>query len=241
MKTLHFTSIDSTNTYLLNHYKELEHFTFVSADVQTAGKGRNQRKWLSENGSNLLFSLLISKRSFFEHYRAISIVCAYSVLSVLKRYGVRDCMIKWPNDIYAGGKKICGILLQGVSVEELECLVVGIGVNVNQLLFNGEYIHQPTSVALELGHQIDMGTFKLDVYNQLIEDLEALVEGKDYHEGIREVDFLKDRECVADIDNEKKPVKVVGINSDYELDVMVDGKLRTVGSGEITFHFDETF
>ncbi|MCF0114270.1 MAG: biotin--[acetyl-CoA-carboxylase] ligase [Erysipelotrichaceae bacterium] len=240
MKTLHFASIDSTNTYLLNHYKELEHFTFVSADVQTAGKGRNQRVWKSENGSNLLFSLLIRDSSFFEYYRAISMVCAYSVLSVLRDFGVTDAMIKWPNDVYVGGKKICGILLQGVAVEEMECLVAGIGINVNQTFFDGDYLHQPTSVALQVG-KVDLEVFKHAVYTQLEQDLNALVQGKRYLEVISEVDFLKGRSCFAEIDNEKKPVQVLGINQDYELDVVVDNQIRSVGSGEITFHLDESF
>ena len=56
MKSIHFDSIDSTNTYLKQNYKDLENFTFVRASKQTQGKGRDTRKWESES-NNLLFSL----------------------------------------------------------------------------------------------------------------------------------------------------------------------------------------
>ncbi len=240
MKTLHFVTIDSTNTYMLNHYEELEHYTFVSADVQTAGKGRNSRKWLSENGSNLLFSLLLLQPSFFARFKAISIVSAYSVMKVLQRYGVEG-MIKWPNDVYVNGRKICGILLQGVSREKMECLVVGIGINVNQTVFDGDYMHQPTSVSLETGKKIDMDQFRNDIYTQLADDLNRLNDGYDFYEEIASCDYLKGRKCLAEIDNERRQVTVAGINREFELDVEFDGQRRSVGTGEITFHWDTSF
>ena len=55
MKTIHFETIDSTNTYLKENYEKLDNFTFVSADFQSAGRGRNNRNWKSEKGENLLF------------------------------------------------------------------------------------------------------------------------------------------------------------------------------------------
>ncbi|MBQ1567375.1 MAG: hypothetical protein IIZ80_05750, partial [Erysipelotrichaceae bacterium] len=96
MKELFFESIDSTNTYLKDHYKKLEDLTFVRADLQTAGKGRNGRKWLANKGENLTFSLLIKNRELIDRFKELSVNSAYLVLKTLERYGLKDLSIKWP-------------------------------------------------------------------------------------------------------------------------------------------------
>ena len=132
MKELFFETIDSTNTYLKQNYENLDNFTFVRADLQTSGRGRSSRKWLSKKGDNLLFSLLIKDKELINKYKALSINSAYLVLKILEEYGLKNLSLKWPNDIYVNGNKICGILLESVSKQEIECLIIGIGLNVNQ-------------------------------------------------------------------------------------------------------------
>ena len=144
MKELYFSELDSTNTYLKEHYEELEDMCFVRADYQSAGKGRNSRRWLADRNVNLTFSLLIRNEEVIKRYKALSVLSAYSVLEVLKDYGINDLMIKWPNDIYAGDEKICGILLESVAREKIECLIIGVGINVNQMEFNDSYLIRPT-------------------------------------------------------------------------------------------------
>ena len=239
MKSLHFSVIDSTNTYLLNHYEDLENITFVSADLQTAGKGRNQRKWQSENGVNLLFSLLIKERSLLEKFKAVSAAAGLSVAQAIESYGIRNVALKWPNDVYVSGKKITGILLQGISHEQLDCIVVGIGINVNQENYEGEYKRKPTSLALELGHKVDLDEFKASVYAHLISNLELLQQGTDLVPAVQKYDYLKGMNCWAELDGERKQIRVIGINSEYELDVETDGMIRSVASGEISFHSEE--
>lgn len=239
MNTLHFSVIDSTNKYLLNHYEELSDYTFVSADLQTAGKGRSQRQWQSEDGKNLLFSLLLKEKSLLSQYRAISAVAGLSVAKVLESYGIRDVSVKWPNDVYVNGKKITGILLQGISHYELECIVVGIGINVNQVEFEGDYRRRPTSAAIELGRTIDLEEFKNRVYTQIENDMKLLHRGHNFVAEIREYDYLKGLECYAEVNGVRKQVQIIGINNYFELDVIVDGMKRSLGSGEISFHAED--
>ena len=134
MKELHFESVDSTNTYLKQNYNNLENFTFVSADNQTQGRGRNNRKWISSNDS-LLFSLLLKDKKYFDYVNTISILSAYSIVQVLQDYGINNLSIKWPNDVYVNDSKISGILLESISSTNIECLIVGIGINVYQREF----------------------------------------------------------------------------------------------------------
>ena len=235
MKQIHFENIDSTNTYLKQNYKDLENFTFVSASNQTQGKGRDTRKWESES-NNLLFSLLIKDSKYFNYTNSISIVSAYSILQVLKEYGISNLSIKWPNDIYIEDKKACGILLEAISKNEIECVIIGVGLNVNQTKFDFEYIHEPTSLKNILNKDINIEVLKNNIYNSLINNLNKLVDGYDFYKDIIEYDYLKNKEAYALINKQKKLIKVKGINSDYSLCIIDDERELNINSGEINFH-----
>ena len=231
MKELFFESIDSTNTYLKDHYEKLEDLTFVRADLQTAGKGRNGRKWLANMGENLTFSLLIKNRELIDRFKELSVNSAYLVLKTLERYGLKDLSIKWPNDVYVKGKKICGILLEAVSRQEIECLIIGIGINVNQMEFEGEYLVEPTSMKKELDRQIDLMKLKDTLFESLCNEL-----GHDHYEQIRKYDYLKGKTVSGEINKEIKTITVIGIDEDYSLKVSVDGRETGLQSGEVSFH-----
>lgn len=231
MKELFFESIDSTNTYLKNHYEELEDFTFVRADLQTAGKGRNGRKWLANKGENLMFSLLIKDKKLIEKFRQLSVQSAYLVLKTLQKYGLKDLSIKWPNDVYVKDRKICGILLEAISRQEIECLIIGIGINVNQNEFNGEYLIEPTSIKKELGKDIDLIELKDLLFESLSSEL-----GYDHYDQIKKYDYLKGKTVSGEINREIKTITVIGIDKDYSLRVIADGKETRLQSGEISFH-----
>lgn len=235
MNKIHFELIDSTNTYLKDNYQELENLTFVSSDRQTQGRGRNDRKWDSD-GNNLLFSLLLKDKKYYEYTNTISILSAYTILQVLEEYGLNDLSIKWPNDVYVDGKKICGILLEAISKNDFECLIVGIGLNVNQIDFDGQYIHEPTSMKKTLNRDIDIEELRDIIYKRLISNLEKLVRGVDYYEDIVKYDYLRNKQVYALINNEKQLVKVIRINKDYSLCVSYNQTEYNINSGEISFH-----
>ena len=235
MNTLHFESIDSTNTYLKNNYQYLDDLTFVSAGNQTQGKGRNNRTWYSEN-NNLLFSLLIKNDLYFDKTNDISIIAAYSILEVLRECNIEDVGIKWPNDVYVGDKKICGILLEAISKSNIECLIIGVGINVNQLKFDNNYIHEATSMKKVLNKDVDLDALKEKIYLKFIDNLDKLINGYDFYEDIIKYDYLQDKDAYALINNQKKLVKVKGINKDYTLCVIDDESEISLNSGEISFH-----
>ena len=231
MREIYFESIDSTNTYLKNNYESLDDMTFVRADIQTKGRGRNDRVWKADKGDNLLFSILIKDREMIDRYKALSVNSAYIVLKVLESYGIDNLSIKWPNDIYVNDRKICGILLEAVSRNDIECLIIGIGINVNQKEFVGEYITDPTSMYLELHEEIDLNEFKEKVFASLNNNLR-----EDYYEEIKEYDYLKNKEADVMLGNEKKHIRVLGINDDYSLKISDGTRETDISSGEISFH-----
>ena len=233
MKTIHFETIDSTNTYLKGNYEKLDNFTFVSADFQSAGRGRNNRNWKSEKGENLLFSLLIKDKALIDKFSSLSVISAFSIIKALN---LEHLSIKWPNDIYYKDSKLCGILLEAVTRNEIECLIVGIGLNVNQRDFVGEYKRTPTSL-YQITKQInDIEQLKQSIFNQIYTDFMNVKEGYDFYNDIKEYDYLKDRKVYAEINNKVKQIKVIGIDSDYSLKVLKDNETYNLSSGEITFH-----
>lgn len=117
-------SLSSTNAYA-KKLAEGGKNAVVVALKQTQGKGRLGRKWASPTGG-LWFSVILRPKSA----SLISAMASLAVLRSLKKRGVNG-KLKWPNDVYVNGKKICGILSESSFSQSLEYVVVGIGINSN--------------------------------------------------------------------------------------------------------------
>lgn len=149
----YFEETDSTNTYLKNSVNIDKKLVIV--DYQTAGRGRFERKWFSQRGENLTFSVgfenfevaLIPKLNFF--FPAI-------IAQTIEEYLSLPVEIKWPNDLLSSGKKFCGILIEN-SIESngLAKLIVGIGINCNQTDFPEEISKRATSLKLILNEEVE--------------------------------------------------------------------------------------
>lgn len=130
----HFDELDSTNTYVKNNYERLANHSVVTASVQTAGRGRMDRKFISDEGG-LYFSLLL-KDAHLQFLPNLTQLMALSVCKTLQDLGA-NAFIKWPNDVYADGKKICGMLSEAVANSQgPQALIIGVGVNVWQKSLN---------------------------------------------------------------------------------------------------------
>ena len=226
-KELYFSEIDSTNKFLKEHYNTLENFTFARADYQTLGKGRNDRVWNSNKGENLLFSLLIKDAHLVNKGGLLSLLASIGVAKSIEELGISSVSIKWPNDVYIGDKKVCGILLEG---QVPNYIVIGIGLNVNQDEFVGEYRTTPTSLKIELGKFINLDTFKENLYSSLISSLTKQELDFDYFD---KHNFLNGK-MVKFIENSKEFTgKIVGIDNFYNLIIEVENKKHIISSGEI--------
>ena len=237
MQKLHFIELDSTNDYLKNNYESLINLTFVSADYQIKGRGRNERKWFSSKGENLLFSILIKENITLKEPGLYSIYCIVEIAKYLEKIGLKNVLIKWPNDIYVNDKKILGVLSEGKYLgSDLLYVIVGIGLNVNQQYLN-EQLNRPfTSIYNELNHPIDIEILKDEIF-PLLEKL--LLNINDYQKETNSYlsnhNYLKNKEVYAFLNNEKKLIKVIDI-VDGKLLAKVDNELILINSGEITFH-----
>ncbi len=145
-----FTQIDSTNSEAHRNADTAPEGSVWAARFQTKGRGQYDRKWISTQGENLLATLLLRPTFLPTNEQALISKCtALGICDFLSLYGV-DARIKWPNDIYSGTNKICGILIEHIiSGNNFVASIIGFGININQTSFDGA--PNPTSLALETG------------------------------------------------------------------------------------------
>lgn len=125
--------VSSTNTYLMQQSaKGAAHVTCVAANMQTNGKGRRGRTWVSHLGASLTFSLLWRFQCGAAALSGLSLAVGVALIRVLSQLGVEQAQLKWPNDVLVNGKKLAGILieLQG-DMDGPSAAVIGVGINLN--------------------------------------------------------------------------------------------------------------
>ena len=136
MRLIALQEVDSTNTYLEREAPQIEDTVMVTAYSQTAGHGQRGNGWESAPGQNLTFSVLYHPTSFraIDQF-SISEATALAVVDLIAIHGV-EAKVKWPNDIYVGDKKICGILIKhSLMGSEISHSILGVGININQTFF----------------------------------------------------------------------------------------------------------
>lgn len=139
MPIIHKKQLVSTNTYaqqLLDKGK-IKNECVIVTDEQTAGKGTASNSWESERGKNLTFSIVLFPAyvKVSEQF-LISMAVSLGIKKFLEKNISTQVKIKWPNDIYVGDKKICGMLIENsIAGEDIFNSVIGIGLNINQKKF----------------------------------------------------------------------------------------------------------
>ena len=188
-----FDTISSTNDYLLRKEKNKnKDIKICIAEEQTKGRGRRGKSWISPKFKNIYFSLNSYLKK--EDLSGLSIAVALSVSEVLSKINVMS-LIKWPNDLLVGNKKICGILIETAKVGELTKVVIGIGINVN--MEYSELIDQEwTSIKLEKKQSVDRNSIITEMINQLCITLNKFEQEEfDYFiNKFTSLDLLKDKQ-----------------------------------------------
>lgn len=148
-----FETTTSTNDQAFNLAKEeLLHNHVISAKSQSSGRGSKGRKWISEEG-NLYFSILLVRFDDIAYSPIFSFMMANIVADVLDDYIAGNDKIiielKWPNDILLNQKKIAGILVESITISEINYVVIGVGINVNHHPILEERHIMPSSLLKE--------------------------------------------------------------------------------------------
>ena len=165
---VHHRVTDSTN----ERAKELAaagapHGTLVTADEQTAGRGRQGRAWTAPPGDALLLSLVL--RELSDRHALVPLAAAVAVCEACEATAAVECAIKWPNDVWIDRRKVAGILIEGRPQQRWA--VLGIGLNVTTAEFPPELADLATSLALAA----PPGPPREDVLDALLAALDRLL------------------------------------------------------------------
>lgn len=171
-----FETLDSTNT-LAKSLKDIEHATLIITDEQFAGRGRQGRKWSSEKGKNLTFSIIVKPNVQRGILGLLPLSAGLAVAEAIEATASLRAVCKWPNDVLIENKKVCGILCETTSRKEGLFVIIGSGINVNQASFPDELSNIATSLSIVMNKEVD----RLDLLNAVLERFEhwynEIVEG----------------------------------------------------------------
>lgn len=229
---------DSTN----NRAKELAasgalHGTVVVADTQTAGRGRLGRSFVSPSGTGLYMSVIIRPDFSIETAPLITSCAACAAAEAVEELCGSPVSIKWVNDLYMNGRKICGILTEAsLSLENnsLDYAVIGIGVNVRGVreIFSSELSSIATSVEDETGLKINRNKLCAEILGKLEKYL-AAIESRAFLSEYRRRELLTGNMITANVGGETFTGKAAAIDDNANLVVeLPDGTRKTLGSGE---------
>lgn len=181
MKRIILDEIASTNTFAAQNSSELESGTTIIARSQTAGRGQRGNSWEAEPGKNLTFCIFLRPENFPARQQFfISEAFALAIVDALEKCGV-TAKIKWPNDIYVGDRKICGILIEhAVLGMNLLHTIAGAGININQREFRSD-APNPVSLYQLLGRESDLNSILEDVEQRFEHRLGLLHDEKSAH------------------------------------------------------------
>lgn len=160
-------STDSTNNELRRRLTQSDNLSIIAAEMQSAGRGQGDHTWHSAPGQNLTFSILLRHHCLkASDALAVTSIMALGIRDYLHTKGIEP-WIKWPNDIWVGEKKICGILVENtIHSGIIEFSIVGVGLDLNQTDWPSEL---PNPVSLR-----DLTGKEYDTHEELQQLSEAL-------------------------------------------------------------------
>ena len=163
-------SVDSTNLELRRRIRTLANLAVIAAKSQTEGRGQGDHTWHSRPGENLTASILLRFSDIAPLPAAESLfitrIITLSLTDLLSELGI-EARIKWPNDIWVGPCKICGLLIENIlRGNEVAESIVGIGLNVNETAFPAD-LPNPVSIASLLGHSLDVSEIALRLRDRI--------------------------------------------------------------------------
>jgi BirA family biotin operon repressor/biotin-[acetyl-CoA-carboxylase] ligase len=144
---LRFDSLPSTNTEAARQaMRGAPEGVCVTARAQTAGRGRQDRRWFSPPDAGLYFSIILRPRFEARRWSLITLMAAIAVHDALLEACALPTDIKWPNDIEAQGRKLCGILAETVDAPGGRAVIVGIGINLKDSAFPPDLSERAASI-----------------------------------------------------------------------------------------------
>jgi len=215
-----FETIDSTNSYVKEHIDDLDHGSIILAKHQSLGRGRFDRTFESNTDCGIYCTFLLKDDlDLVSKQINLKIACALH-FSIKECFGI-NTSIKWPNDLTIDLKKCAGILIEThylMSSNSLNAIIVGWGLNVYNQTFSNMLKHLATSLEKHTNTELDRNKLIIHFFNH-IDDFLSKVDIIDYYKKnmISIGSWVK-----ITINNSKKSVKILDIDTNGQLVVMLE-------------------
>lgn len=231
-------SVDSTNNYAKKLASEgVGNGALVTAETQTAGKGRTGRSFCSPAGGSIYMSVILRPNIDMHSSQLITSCIAAAAAEAVDRICGTDVKIKWVNDLFLNGKKICGILTEAsINFENggLDYAVAGIGINLKSVkqTFSAELLDTVTSIEDETGIMPERSRLIAEILNNIDRYMEN-IEKKSFLEEYRRRSFIVGNRVAVSKFQDERMAYAVGIGDDAGLIVRYDdGTEEILNSGE---------
>lgn len=237
---LRFDSLPSTNSEAARRAGEgaAEGLCVIAAE-QTAGRGRLQREWVSPKGAGLYLSILFRPQFEKNIWPLLTLMAAVAVHDALLEACSLVTDIKWPNDILANDKKLCGILAETVETPSGRAVVVGIGINLTKNVFPKQLEPAATSVEAETGKPQELERILQALIDALGKRYELLQQAAGPETTVREwctfSSYAEGKLISVVENNERFSGTTRGLERDGALRVETDdGNMRIVRAGDVS-------
>ena len=225
LKRIHLDETESTNDICLNEINNSDKPILVTADMQTKGRGRNEKEWNSPKG-NLYFSFGFTRHNLINGLSVkVGLIVAESLQQILKK----NVLLKWPNDLFYLDKKVGGILVETSSINNIFKIVIGIGINLQLSDLNKQWGNLEINTGI---HKV-----KEQIIEMLSSKLFVFLEGdldEDWSKRWTNLCTHNEKEIVLESSNEE--LFFMGINHDGQLiGKKKDDKILFVNESSISF------
>lgn len=233
-----FDALDSTNNEAKRRLAQNHAERFlVAAEEQTQGRGRRGREFFSPKNTGLYMTLVTTPKIQFEDALGITSYAALCVVNAIKKLTGKDAQIKWVNDVFLDGKKICGILTEAVSDFEsgtVGAVLIGIGINLRQN-------DVPDDLKDIVGFLDCGGIIKNQLAAQIVNGLLQYEAGNmDYIEEYKKRSLVLGRDIAYYKNNVRFTGRAVDIDESGGLVVSLpEGSTETLKSGEISIQIEK--
>jgi len=223
-----FQSVRSTNDVVTGLGRD-------GAQEQSAGRGRLGRRWQSGPRQGLWFSVLLRPQIPLAEWPRLTLWIAYAVAQGIREFRGPEIMVKWPNDLYASGRKLAGILVE-TSLGKSAFATAGIGVNVNQESFPAPLDTTATSLRIETGTPLDRNAVAAAIVGAMDQTF-SLNNGRfdEILTWASEADYLRGRWVSATAGRDTYEGVAQGVDTDGCLLIRAaNGEIGRLNSGEVT-------
>jgi len=230
-------TIDSTNLFTKQMaVAGAPEGTLVLAEEQTGGRGRRGRSWLSPGKENLLFSVLLRPALPPERVFSLTMILALAAVDAVKTLSGLLPAIKWPNDLYAGMRKLGGILTEfSVTHQQVDWVILGLGLNVNRR--PEELAAQATCVLEETGSRVLRNHLLVEILKGLETAYREILSGniEPFHRRWNEACFILGREVEIESSRERIQGKALRIERDGALILETkEGASKRIVAGDVS-------